>query len=72
MHSTMEFVEYLLILGIIMMMLGGLSIIGFIWGNKGKIILGLGALIIGYLFFKKKKQCDVKNITKKFNNKLLK
>jgi len=71
MKDMMDFVQYLVVLGMILSMLCVLGVVGAIWANKGKIFLTVIACIGGYLFLKKKKD---NNILKNVNdsNQLLK
>ena len=61
MHSTMDFLGYLLVLGIIVSMLGVLGVVGFFWANKWKILLAIGTAISGYIYLRRKREEESKN-----------
>jgi len=60
MHSTIEFLFYLMVLGMIMSIGVVMILIGILWENKYKILLALFAVICLYLYNKKRKSevCD--------------
>jgi uncharacterized membrane protein len=63
----MDFLGFFLVLGIIIMMLGVLSVLTFFWENKWKILLAVGAFI-AYKMFKEKEEQKGKSTNIKKEN----